>query len=273
MESPFDTKNKFAARVDRIALRAALFLLCAGYFYVLFRRAALSLAAGAALFSLLLLSLALFERSTLSHRDRLLRERIGGAIVLDELLLLPGAQASQAVCLLLSGALGGQAIGDAHMLCEGETWLVRCAQCMQGSSASEGDVLAAHRARVESGADRCALASLGGFSPEAVRAAEWMDPPVRLISGRQLARLAGSRHPATDEEIARHARQKRVPFSWRRILALALSPAKTKRHLACAALLALLYLLLGSFITLLCALLSLTLAILSHQEGRKRFRL
>ena len=144
---------------------------------------------------------------------------------------------------------------------------------MQGSSASEGDVLAAHRARVEANADKCALVSTGGFSPAATRAAEWMDPPVRLISGRQLALMAGRLHPATDEEIAAHARRARVPFSFSRIRALALSPAKLPRYLLCAFLLLLLYLAGGSMLALLPCLLAFTLALLCRQENRRAFRL
>ena len=134
-------------------------------------------------------------------------------------------------------------------------------------------MLSAHRARVESGADKCALASTAGFSPAAVRAAEWMDPPVRLITGRQLALLFGRLHPATDEEIAQHlARQKR-PFSWQRIRALALSPAKLRRYLLCALLLLVLYLAMGSRAALAASLCSFALALACDRENRRSFRL
>lgn len=273
MESPFDRKNKLAALIDRLALRAALFALCTGYFILLWNNLPLGLAAGGSVFILLLLTLALFERSTLERRDRLLRERVGGAIALDELLLMPGENACEAACALLADALNAAPLGGAQMRCEGETWLVRCAQCLPGGAASDGDVLAAHRARTQAGADKCLLASLGGFSPQAIRTAEWMDPPVRLVPGRQLALLAGRLHPATDEEIAQHARRRRIPFSWRRIRALALSPGKLRRHLLCAFLLLLLYFWLDSPIALLSAALSFLLALLCHRENRRRFRL
>ena len=273
MTSPFDSKNRVATMLDRLALRLLLLLLCVLFFYRLWRQSTLSLLAGAALFALVLLTLALFERRTLYVRDRLLRERIGGAIALEELLLMPARCAGETVCALLSDVLGAKRLEGSSMCYEGEVWLIRCAQCMQGSSASEGDVLAAHRARVEASADKCALVSTGGFSPSATRAAEWMDPPVRLISGRQLAHLAGRLHPATDEEIAAHARRARVPFSFSRIRALALSPAKLPRYLLCAFLLLLLYLAGGSMLALLPCLLAFTLALLCRQENRRAFRL
>ena len=273
MTSPFDSKNRLAALLDRLALRLVLLALCVLYFLRLWQSGPASLLAGIALFVLVLLTLALLERRTLTLRDRLLRERAGGMIALEELLLMPSAKAGESVRNLLCSVLDAQPLSTAQMCYEGETWLVRCAQCMQGSSASEGDVLAAHRARIEAGADKCALVSTGGFSPAATRTAEWMEPPVRLISGRQLALLAGRLHPATDEEIARHARRARVPFSFARIRALALSPAKLRRYMICAFLLLLLYLLYGSPMTLAAALLSYLLAILCARENRRSFRL
>lgn len=273
MTSPFDSKNRLATLLDRLALRLVLLALCVLYFLRLWKSGPASLLAGIGLFVLVLLALSLLEQRTLTLRDRLLRERAGGMIVLEELLLMPSSQASETVCSLLCNVLDAQPLGGALMRYEGETWLVRCAQCMQGSHSSEGDVLAAHRARIEAGADKCVLVSTGGFSPAATRAAEWMEPPVRLIGSRQLALLAGRLHPATDEEIARHARRARVPFSFARIRALALAPAKLRRYLICAFLLLLLYLLYGSLMTLAAAMLSYLLAILCARENRRTFRL
>lgn len=97
------------------------------------------------------------------------------------------------------------------------------------------------------------------FSPAALRAGEWLEPPVRLISGRQLALLFGQRHPATDEEIARRARRQRSPFTRQRIQALALSPAKQKRYLLCALLLTVFYLMFGSYSALISGIASFVL--------------
>ena len=273
MMSPFDRKNKLASCLDHLALRALLFALCVGYFFFLWRSGPASLLCGGALFLLVVLTLMLLERRTLKRRDRMLRERVGGMIALEELIMLPGRAACQRVCDLLCETLSAESLGGAVMRYGGETWLVRCAQCLQGSSASQGDVLSAHRARIEAGADKVALVSTAAFSPEATRAAEWADPPVRLISGRQLALLFGRLHPATDEEIARHAQHQKKPFSWRRIRALALAPAKLRRYLLCALLLLLFYFAAGSMAALLASLLSFMLAILCDRENRRSFTL
>lgn len=271
--SPFDRKNKIASALDRLALRAVILSACVLYFFYLWRNGLPSLLAGGALFALIMLLLMQLQRRTLARRDRMLRERISGMIALENLLLLPNAAACAQVCALLCTAFDAKALDGGKMLYEGETWLVRCAQCLQGSSVSQGDVLGAHRARVESGADRCALASTTGFSPDAVRAAEWADPPIRLISGRQLTLLFGRLHPASDADIAAHLARQKKPFSWQRIRALALSPAKLRRYLLCAALLFALYLTTGSIMSLLSSLLSFALAMLCHRESKKSFLL
>ena len=108
MQSPFDTKNKAAAFLDRLSLRLIMLIGSIAYFYVLWRSLRESLIAGTALFALLTLTLMLFERSTLSKRDRLLRERIGGMIALEDLVLMPSGHASETVCRALCDALSAQ---------------------------------------------------------------------------------------------------------------------------------------------------------------------
>jgi len=273
ISSPFDRKNKVASALDHLALRILLLGLCVSYFFYLWRSGPVSLLAGFALFFLVMLLLLLLERRTLARRDRMLRERISGMIAVENLLLLPNSQAADQICALLCDAFSAELLPDAKMVYEGEMWLIRCAQCLQGSSASQGDVLGAHRARIEHCADRCALVSTTGFTPDAIRAAEWADPPVRLISGRQIAALYGRLHPASDQEIAAHLTRQKKPFSWQRIRILALSPAKTRRYLLCAGMLFALYLAGQNQIALISCLFSFALAMLCHHENRKSFRL
>lgn len=269
MQSPFDIKSKAAYTIDRLALRLLLLLLSIAYFYRLFGGLRESLIAGGALFALMTLTFALFERHTLSKRNQALRERLGGAIALQDLVLMPSGKACETVCSLLCAALDAEESPPASMRYDGQRWLIRCSQCLQGANASASDVLAAHRAREEAGGGQCVLASTGGFSPDAVRAAEWVDPPIRLITGAQLSALFGRLHPATDEDIARHARRQKMPYSFSRIRALALSPAKLRRYLLCALLLLVFYLTSGSLICLLSSLLALLLAKFCHLANRR----
>ena len=139
MTSPFDSKNRVAAALDRLALRVLLFVLSVVYFFFLWHSGALSLLAGSALFILAMLTLLLLERRTLARRDHALRVRVGGSIALEELMLLPAAQAEKRVCALLAQTLGGNA-RDSVLTYANKTYLVRCAQTLSGSSVGEGDV-------------------------------------------------------------------------------------------------------------------------------------
>ena len=128
-------------------------MLCVFYFFYLWHSGVSSLIAGSALFLLVLLFILLLERRTLTTRDHALRVRLGGAIALEELLVLPSEQAAQSICTLLCESLGAEPLGSAKLLYDGNTYLVRCAQCLSGSNASEGDVLSAHRAKVSADAE------------------------------------------------------------------------------------------------------------------------
>jgi len=273
MTSPFDRKNALATALDRLALGSLVLVLCVGYFFFLWKNSIASLLAGLALFILISLCMMLLEKRTLSVRDRMLRERVGGMIALEELIMMPSSAACARVCALLQKTLDADALSENTMRCSGETWLIRLSQCLPGTTSSQSDVLSAHRARIECGAEKAALASTAGFSPEAVRAAEWADPPVRLISGRQLSALFGKLHPATDEDIARHLARQKKPFSWARIRALALSAGKLKRYLLCAFLLLIYYFAAHSLAALLAGILSFLLAILCDRENKRRFML
>lgn len=273
MQSPFEIKNRVAAGLDRLALWLLVLFACVGYFLFLFRSPAPGLIAGLAVYLLLLVTALLFERSTLARRERLLRERIGGTIALTDLLLMPEGEALARVSRLLCAALHAELLDESRMRYAAETWLIRLAQKSAGSAIGEGDVLAAHRAMRQAGADRTVLLTTGSVSPQAVRAAEWVDPPVRLISGAQLSALCGRLHPATDEDIARHSRRQKKPFSFARMRLLVLSPSKQKKYLLVSFLLLLFYLLSRSPMCLVSCLLAFTLALLCKKENSRGFRL
>ena len=59
MTSPFDSKNRLASLLDSLALRLVLLALCVLYFLRLWHSGSASLLAGAGLFALVLLTLAL----------------------------------------------------------------------------------------------------------------------------------------------------------------------------------------------------------------------
>lgn len=188
-------------------------------------------------------------------------------------MLLPAAQAEKRVCALLAQTLGGNA-RDSVLTYANKTYLVRCAPNPVRLFRRRGRC-AGRAPRPDCLRNGILHSSLNRrlFPHPAQRAAEWMEPPIRLIAGRQLALLFGQQHPATDAEIARRARRQRTPFSRGRIRALALAPAKQGRYLLVAFLLMMLYLLLHSALSLVFALVSFVLAMLCAQENQKAFRL
>lgn len=118
MTSPFDSKNRVAAALDRLALRVLLFALMRRLLLFSPGRGALSLLAGSALFILAMLTLLLLERRTLARRDHALRVRVGGSIALEELMLLPAAQAEKRVLRAAGSNPGRQRAGFRFNLCK-----------------------------------------------------------------------------------------------------------------------------------------------------------
>lgn len=272
LQSPFDQKNRTAEFVDSIALRLLLFLVSVGYFLLLWRRVLPGIAAGTALFLLLLLSLLLTRQKTQDTQKRMQREKITGEIAMEELLLMPGSLACEKVCDLLCALLGAQKLDSTTIRAENETLHIRLAQIIPGSVCGAGEVLSAHRACGERCADRCILACTGEFSAEAIRFAQWVSPPVTLLPAKRLSAFFEKLHPATDEEIKQYLHRHRQPFTRNRIRELAFSPQKTRRYMLCAFLLLLVYLVFDMLSALFSCLLAFTLGIVCFNENRNTFK-
>lgn len=272
LQSPFEQKNQMAEWVDALALRLLLLLLSVGYFLLLWQRILPGLAAGTALFLLVLLTILLAQHKTQDTRKRLQRERITGEIAIEELLLMPGSLACEKVCDLLCALLGAQKLDSTTIRAGNETLHIRLAQIIPGSVCGAGEILAVHRACGESTAERCILACTGEFSAEAVRFAQWVSPPVTLLPAKRLAAFFGKLHPATDEEIGQYMRRHRQPFTRSRIKELAFSPQKTRRYMLCAFLLLLVYLVFDLLSALLSCLLAFALGIVCYNENRNTFK-
>lgn len=250
MTSPFDNKNRVAAALDRLALRVLLFVLSVGYFFFLWHSGALSLLAGSALFILAMLTLLLLERRTLARRDHALRVRVGGSIALEELMLLPAAQAEKRVCALLAQTLGGNA-RDSVLTYANKTYLVRCA--------ANPVRLFRRRGRCAGRAPRPDCLGNGILHSSLNRrlfpirsACRRVDgtagsPDCRPSTGAAF-RPAAPRYPTRKSPAVRVGSEQ--PFSRGRIRALALAPAKQGRYLLVAFLLTMLYLLLHSALSL-----------------------
>ena len=176
-------------------------------------------------------TLLLLERRTLARRDRALRVRVGGTIALEELMLLPAAEAEGAR-LSAAGPRRWAARRRAPVLSYAGKDVSRPLRwACPAPPPGEGDVLAAHRAGPRSGAELCILAERAAL-PAAQRAASgWAaHPPKPQAVGSRCSSGTAPRHRRA--EIARRAPGQRTPFSRGRIRALALAPAKQGRYLS-----------------------------------------
>ncbi|MDR3051455.1 MAG: hypothetical protein LBU67_07005 [Oscillospiraceae bacterium] len=270
MIAPFDQKSRLGAALDRLGIRLLILLLCCLWFYRLWNQWPPALAAGLALAALCWQALALGSKRALARRESALRRRIGGALALDALLLCPPRQSALRVAQWLASLYPLEnlrpGVGGALAEYRGETLLLRCLQIHPSQSAAAGDVLAAQRALRASAAARCVLCAPGSFDLHAQRAAEALDPPVRLIDGDALRGLAGRLYPATDAQLTELGARQRKPFAWVSLRRHVFAPQKTRRYAAYATGLMVFYIVTGQAYALACALCCFLLAMGSHRR-------
>lgn len=274
MLTPFEEKSALAGLLDRVGLRALFFLLSILWFYRLWRSLPAALSAGCALGLMLCLALALWQQRTLRAREDALRARLGGMLALEDIALLTAGEAAVRAARLLQGVypldIQKRTPEGVLALFQGEKLLVRCLRAHASERVSCGDVLAAQRARIAQGADRCVLCATCAFSPQAQRLCETLEPPVRAVDADALAALAGRDAPATDEQLVALGRRRRRPFAWRQLRAVVFAPEKIRRYLLYGFYLYVLYVLTGRLYALLPALLCLCLAAISRMRGMHR---
>lgn len=277
MLTPFDEKTKLAQRLDSLATKLIAFVLCLLFAFYTFGSFGAATVSGTAIFVCTVLLFALWQRSTLLHRDETLRRRVGGMLAIDALLLVPTSQAHWCCANYLSELSDIKEItmgsDGALALFEDDRILVRCDQACPGDSSGQGSVLSAQRAALNAGACRAILCTTTHFDKKALFLAEQLDPPVRLVDSDVLCAVAGRLHPATDSQLVTIGRMKKSPFSWPRLSLHVFAPQKVRRYLLYAFALLMLYLLSDQLYYLLPSIFCYTLAILSHRNGQKPFRL
>ena len=268
MITPFEQKSALAGLLDRVGLRALLFLLSILWFYRLWGNAASSLAAGSALGLLLCITLSLWQKKTLHQRESALRVRLGGMLALEEMTLLGEQAAAECAARCLQSVypirIEKKTPFGVLAVFHDETLLVRCKRAHVSARVSCGDVLEAQRARIGSGAARCVLCATCTFDAQALRLCQTLVPPVRAVDGDALAAMAGHLSPATDEQLVALGRRQRHPFAWEQLRAVVFEPEKIRRYLLYGFFLYLFYIFTGRLYALIPSLLCLCLAIVSR---------
>ena len=208
-------KNRFGTWMDSLGLRVAIQVAAIGWFVWLWGLALPSLTAGMALGAMGQMALTLYRRCTVVRRERALRSRLGGEMMLEDMLLAPARQAHFQAALLLGERypLRMLRVTDDGMLCRyrGEVLLISCLRMPPEAELSTGDLAACQRACREHGAARGVICPLGKVTPKVAARAEEGRIPLRVIRREVLLALAGQCSPASDEQLIELGRRKRRP--------------------------------------------------------------
>ncbi|MCH5286096.1 MAG: hypothetical protein J1E43_01625 [Christensenellaceae bacterium] len=243
-------KNRFGTWMDDLGLRVLIQLLALGWFVWLWGLALPSVTAGMALGVMGQMALTLYRRCTVVRRERALRYRLGGEMMLEDMLLAPARQAHFQAALLLGERypLTMLRVTDDGMLCRyrDETLLIACLRMPPECELSVGDLAACQRACREQGASRGVVCPLGKVTPKIAARAEQGRVPLRVIRRETLLDLAGQCSPATDEQLIELGRRRRRPAASGGWLNSLLRRDKAARYMLYGTALMLLYVLTGS---------------------------
>ncbi len=226
-------RNRLSETLDALGIAALLYLLAAAWFVWLWGLTLPALLAGAALGTLLWLARNHWRKRTVHRREKALRSRLGGELMLENMLLAEAKEAHFHAAVLLAERwpILMRSVKDEGVLCcQGdETLLVQCLRMPADGELSVGDLLAAQRAVNRLQADRAVLCVLGKVSPKIAARAEAASVPLRIIRRETLLSLAGQYAPATDEQLIELGKRRR-PAERGHMLRLIFRPDKARRY-------------------------------------------
>ncbi len=226
-------RNRLSEALDALGMAALLSALACGWFIWLWGLTLPALLAGAALGTLLWLCRSQWRRRTVHRREKALRSRLGGELLLETMLLSEAKEAHFHAAVLLSEKwpLRMQSVKEEGVLCQqgDETLLVTCLRMPADGELSVGDLLTAQRALKRLHADKAVLCVLGKVSPRIADRAEKAVFPLRIIRRETLLALAGRYAPATDEQLIELGKRRRPPEGGH-MLRLVFRADKAKRY-------------------------------------------
>ncbi len=208
-------KARFSTLVDDLGLRLLLFALGIGWFIYLWGLSLPALLAGCALGMMGQLALNHYRRRTVDKREAALRRRLGGEMLLEEMLLSPSRQAHFQAALLLGQRypLTMERVTEEGMLCQNgeERLLVSCIPLPEEGEVGQGNIIALQRACRKYGVQRGVACVTGRCSTKVEAWAAEGTIPVRIIRRDVLLRLAGQASPATDEQLIALGKRRKRP--------------------------------------------------------------
>lgn len=224
-----------AGWLDALGARAAILLGCEGWFFLWWGVSLPSMAAGLALTALICLALRLWKKRSVARREQALRERIGGEMALETLLLTPAKKAHFQAALLVSmkWPVVLECTAEDGVICRygGEKLLVACVATPPGEPVGADVLLNMQRACRRQQVDRGVLCLTGKCSAGAKKYAEERIFPLRLIEREELIGLAGHAWPATDEQLVALGRRRKKGFPLPELLERMLRREKAAKYL------------------------------------------
>lgn len=208
-------KARTSALADGVGLRLLILLLGLGWFIYLWGLSVPALLAGAALGMMGQLALTHYRRRTVDRREAALRRRLGGEMLLEEILLAPSRQAHFQTALLLGlrYPLTMERVTEEGMLCRSgdERLLVSCIALPEDGEVGQGNIIALQRACRKHEVKRGVACVTGRCAAKVEAWAAEGTIPVRIIRREVLLALAGQASPATDEQLIELGKRRKRP--------------------------------------------------------------
>lgn len=206
-------KAKLSTLLDDVGLRLLLMALGVGWFVYLWGLGVPALLAGLALGTLGQMGLNQFRRRTVDKREQSLRRRLGGELMLEDMLLAPARQAHFQAALLVGAKypLTMERVTEEGMLCRSgeERLLVSCIPLPEGAELSKSAIVNVQRACRKHGVSRGVACTTGKVSPKTEAWAAEGCIPVKIIKRETLVKLAGTMSPATDQQLVELGQRKK----------------------------------------------------------------
>lgn len=206
-------KARLSTLLDDVGLRLLLMVLGLGWFIYLWGVGVPALLAGLSLGTLGQMGLNQFRRHTVDRREKSLRCRLGGELMLEDMLLAPVRQAHFQAALLLGAKypLTMERVTEDGMLCHNgkERLLVSCIPLPEGAEVSQSAIAGVQRACRQHGVKRGVACTTGRVSSRTEAWAVEGCIPVRIIKRETLVRLAGAMSPATDQQLVALGQRKK----------------------------------------------------------------
>ncbi len=210
-------RNRISEVLDGLGVRAAIYGAATLWFVWLWGMGWPAVLAGLALGTLGQMVRSRCRQRSVARREKALRARLGGEMMLEAMLLSEAKEAHFRAALLLAERwpLTLCEAGDAGVTCKqgDETLLVQCLRMPAENELSAGDLLAGQRAVKRAGADRGVLCVLGKVAPKVAAKAEQTPVPLRLVQRETLLDIAGSLSPATDAQLIELGKRRRRPVA------------------------------------------------------------